>query len=167
MSLLDTKETIKFPLYYEEKKTKGGISRYFPLEDEEAKKRINENKKLEVAHNESQKDKDEKKPFVLPCEKKVHILNTEWKVLNWREQNDIQRDSMFKDFETNQSEIDFIKLRDQFLKKCLISWDLKDDKGNLIPYKPYLIDNMPFEIVYALVRKYDELTAIGEEDEKK
>lgn len=145
MPLLTKDQRVHIPLYYIEKKTKGGTTKPVVLEEKKAK---------EMLEDPKQKDK-------------VQILNTHWKVLNWRDQNSITNQAMFYDEEQRSQDINPFKYRDLRIKSCLVAWDMKDEEGNDIEVNEENIDSLPAEIVFALVFAYDTLATIEDDEEKK
>lgn len=146
MSLLGASNTVKIKLYYEEKTLPSGASKVHIFDEED------EAKKLLESENEDDK-------------KRVQILNTEWRSLTWKESNTITKDSMYFDPHQGMQDVDYFQYRDLRIKSCLKKWDLKDDNGKPVPCTPDVIDQLPAEVVFALVNRYD--TAVNlDEDEK-
>ena len=149
MSLLNSDTTVEVNLYYELKKTPEGFNKIKVYEKDEGKKKFEEQKELE-------EDK-----------KTVEVLKTKWKVLNWKEQNQVTSNSTYFNQMEGVQDIDFFKYRDQRIKACLVSWDLKDAAGKQVPVHPNMIDQLPAEVVYGLVSEYDRIVNLTEEDEGK
>ena len=148
MSLIKKEpQKVNIPLYYMEKKLSNGFNKIIILEDADALKKM----------------EDEK------LKKDVLILNTEWKVLNWKEQNEITKSSTNHGSMGDGSDtyFDFYRYRDSRLKRCLSSWDLKDDAGTPVMVAPQNIDYLPPEVVLALLSKFDTLISISPDEEKK
>ena len=148
MSLLDTNEQIiKISIYYEEKKTQYGYIKPVMMTDEEVKK----------LEEKSEEDK-----------KKGKVLNTEWKIMSWKDDTQIARDSTFTDSVSGTSDFDPYRFRDLRVKKCFVGWDLKDDQGQPIAFRPELIDKLPSDFVFSMIRKYEEAIGLvsGEEEKK-
>lgn len=148
MSLLNANQNIHIPLYYTEKKSDKGFVKIVVLDDDKAQEMIED---------------DETKGD-------VQVLNTQWKTLTWKEQNDITKQSL-KDsgpgFADSGVNIDGFLYRDLRIKHCLKDWDLTDDDGQEIPCTPEKIDDLPSEVVFSLVSKYDDIVLLGEDEEKK
>lgn len=188
MSLLTSNKLIDIKVYYKLIK-KDGFEKVKVLEDKEAEEAIFENEKLKREFEAKQKDeetennkegeessaenqaKSKPKPknekFVLDPNKQIHILNTKWKEITWKEQNDILAECRSMNQFTGLQDIDHLKFRDQRIKMCLKEWDLKDDAGNNVPCHPEIIEQLPFDVVFALVNKFDKLINLDEEEEKK
>ncbi len=151
MSLIDISEqTIKISIHYEEKKTKYGYTKPVVLTDEE----------LEELEKVSEGEEDKKRD--------VKVLNTEWQVMSWKDDTQIARDSTFTDSVSGTSDFDPYRFRDLRVKKCLIGWDLKDDQGQPIVFRSELVDKLPSDFVFFMIRKYEEAIGIvtGEEEKK-
>ncbi len=147
MSLLSTSNIVKIKLYYEIKKLSSGAEKIIIFEDDEAKKLM--------------ESEDE------AIKKRVQVLNTGWRSLTWKEQNDITKESMYYDHNQGMQDVDYFSYRDQRIKKCLKSWDLKDDQGRPQPCDAERIDQLPAEVVFALVNKYDSAVTLDEEERGK
>ena len=143
MSLLTNKEEsfIKIPLYYSFEDTEFNFKKVKILQEEEAKT---------ILGNEETKDH-------------VKILNTTWKQLNWKEQNDLYSKASKANMATGQVEIDYAKYRDLKIKYCLIDWDYME-KGQKIKLTPDVIDVMNADVVMALFDKYESVTTVETSD---
>ena len=144
-------QKISIPIYYKIKEFKCGFKKYIilPTKKDEDSKKVTESE------------------LALPEDKKtIHLVNTTWKILNWREGNQTTRDSQVTNME-GRSEIDWVILRDLRLKKALTGWDFKDEKGNLEELNEKAIDELPNELVLGFLNKYDEIIGVEDEDEKK
>lgn len=193
MSLLSqNKATIEIPLYYKEVKSEAGFTKIFVLENEEGIKLLQEqedrNKKNEEIKKKKESDaknKEIKKPInqikeenvvkeeaVEKEEKieevnfKVYLLKTQWKILSWKQQTDITRESSYYNQQESFQDLDIWKFRDLRIKSCLISWDLKDDNGQPIPVRSDIIDQLPADVVLNLVSKYDSAVSLNDEESK-
>ena len=140
-------QKISIPLYYTEKTNAKGFTKIIVLEEKDALKKM---------------ETPEKK-------KLVQVLNTEWKTLNWKEQTEITKQSTVHGNMPDGSDtyFDYYKYRDLRIKKCLFNWDMKDEMGNPIPVNPQNIDILDPEVVSTLISKFDEITSISPEEEKK
>lgn len=164
MSLLTSNNLIDIKLYYQIIKTRNG-QKVKVLGDKEAELAMEENKLQEKQFKDKEENKD--KEFELDSNKVVHVLNTKWKDVSWKEQNQSLKSCMIINNVTGNPEIDQIKFRDLKVKSCLKEWDLKDDNNAPIPCDPRVIDELPFDVIVGLVNKYDKLVVLGEEEEKK
>ena len=175
MSLMKAKDQlIHIPLYYMEKEVKG-YTKIIILEDDRAKEIL-----AEQEEEKKKKTKKESKEAATIGEKKeepevekkqvetspVECLNSYWKILSWKEQNQISKMSQVQNSAETAIDIDYFRLRDLRIKMCLKKWDLKDDNGNEVPVKPENIDSLPAEVVYTISSKYDTLVALTEDEIK-
>ena len=144
-------ELVDIPLYYKYVQNKRGIKKIVILDDEDGKKQIDEWAK-------SEHKADEKCP--------ITVLNTKWKMPDWKEQNRLFFDSQSINPATNQMENNWLKYRDLKVKAMLKSWDL-EFKGERIPVKPEFVDKIRPEIIVALFNKYEAETTVGEEESGK
>ena len=145
-SLLDTNEqTVGIVLYYTERQSVTGYVKFIVLDEKKAKDMLADPQKKD----------------------RVHCLNTVWKVMSWKDDNEIVKQSTYFNVNSSMNDLDPFKYRDLRIKQCIRSWDMKDDKGNAIQFRPELIDKMPSDIVHALIAKYDSAMTIDEEEEKK
>lgn len=97
----------------------------------------------------------------------VNVLNTVWKNLSWKDNTDVINESKTVNTATGDNEINVFKFREQRLKRCLIEWDLKDEKGVTIVITPEIIDELDSDFALALLNAFDKKRAIGSEAEKK
>lgn len=140
MSLIDNVEqVVEVKIYYKETKNKHGITTIKVISDDKLVKEDNT----------------------------IHLLVTRWKKISWKDDNDVIKESTISNMMTGASEFNPFMYRDRKIKKCLIGWDLKDDSNNPVPFSVELIDKMPSDIVYALLNKYEKMTSLDEEEEKK
>ena len=190
MSLLSqNKATIEILLYYKEVKSEAGFTKIVSLEDEEGEKLLKEQEERDKKNAEIKKkketvdkNKEMKKPVnssqeeVVKEEKKVEeieevnfkvfLLKTQWKILSWKQQTDITRESSYYNAQQAFQDLDIWKFRDLRIKACMISWDLKDDNNQPISVKPDVIDQLPADIVLSLVSKYDSAVSLDDEESK-
>lgn len=142
-------QEIEVKLFFCEKKMPNGFYKTIILTDKEAEdlqKKKMANPKAEVPD--------------------VECLTTKWRNLNWETQNEItDRASAFDDL-TRTSNFNYFKYRDLRLKRCLISWDLKDEDGKPVLLNEMSINAMPSDAVLALINKYDDIVVLKDEDRK-
>ena len=142
MSLLDIGNFVEIKLYYMFKEVKA-TKKLFILEDIQAEKLL----------------KNEEKS------KNVGILNTKWKPLNWKEQNEVMELSSKSDPTTGESQFKFVVYRDAVVKRCLKEWDIKEN-GVIVPVTPEKIDSLPANIVTTLFQRFEEINDYTEEQLK-
>ena len=142
-------QEIEVKLYFYEKKTEEGDFKIVILTDEEAK----DIEKKKVA--------DPKAVFP-----EVECLTTKWRKFNWELENEIIERSQIFDEITGTSRGSWIKYRDLKFKKCLKSWDLKDEDKNPILLNDMSINSLPETVVYALISKYDDKVTLKDTERK-
>lgn len=133
---------IHVPLYYKIKK-KGSVRQFKILTDDEGRDLLAKN------------DPD------------VEVLNTKWKPQTWQMNTFLIKNSQSYDQVSGAKEFDGLKYRENIFTNCLVEWDMVDEKGQVIPINPKVIGQLPQSIAQALVRKYDDLLVIDEEEQKK
>lgn len=160
MAIIGSKRRqIEIKLYYEERETESGYSKIIIIDDEIGKTRVKE-------QEENVKKKNIAGEKVLPEDEKTKVLTTYWQPLMWGEQQEITKQCE-KYSPDGMQDVDVFTFRDLRLKKCLIDWDIKDEKGMKVRLSTDNIDQLPTEIVFALMNKFDSLTRANEEDERK
>jgi hypothetical protein len=145
MSLLDSHDLIEIKLYYKYITTSNG-KKVIILEDKKAEELL----------------KDEEKA------KEVEILETQWDMPNWKEQNEIWREtdsasSKSVDSLTGDKPVPFFVYREIIIKKCLKSWNLTINKEP-VPVSSENIDKLPGHVVIALFDKFNGFTEFSEEE---
>jgi hypothetical protein len=133
MSLFDD-EMILIPLYYMYGKTAYG-QQLMILSKEDAEKMLED-----------------------PVEKdQVQILNTKWKQLTWKEDNDLMKRAERNNPSTGEPDLDWANYQDQRVKTCLKWWDYKNNPEDPepIPVTHELIDKMQSLVVRSLLQKFD------------
>lgn len=84
-------------------------------------------------------------------------LNTfTMRVLNWKESNDLLRESRRRNQVTQTDEIDWETHREKRLLRCLTKWDVKDDSGKDVPLEPENIFRLAPQIIDGLLYFYDK-----------
>jgi len=141
MSLFEGLDVIKIKLYYTVKK-EDNITRLVILSDEKAE---------EMLENEETKDS-------------VEVLNTTWKTMNWKDNNEIMKAATNSNNPiTGVTEFSLVAHRDITIKRCLQGWDLTED-GQNVPVTPQNIDRLPVNIIRSIYNKYDEIINYTEEE---
>ena len=142
MSIFNLDNFVEIKLYYVLKKV-NGINRLIIVEDSKAEKML---------ENEIER-------------KSVQILNTRWKPLTWKEQNEVMKLSSQIDATTGESQFDFVAYRDAIIKKCLKEWDAREN-GQVVPVTPQKIDSLPATVATSLFKKFEEISTYTEEEIK-
>ncbi len=172
MSLLKTKDQlIQVPMYYIEKDM-GTFTKIIIIEEEKAKKMLEDNPQVvksqptqsQPSQTQQLTDPKNLQKTEAPKKSKIQCLNTWWKIIGWKEQNQITKLSQIQS--SAGSDIDFIKMRDLTIKMCLKRWDLKDDEGKDVQVSADAIDALPAEVVYYLDNQYRQKTSLTEEEIK-
>jgi hypothetical protein len=152
-------QQIEIPLYYEERLVRGTNRIVLIKNDEKGKERMEQ-------QEEAIKQKQGNNEKILDTDRPVKVLNTKWKDLSWGDQNRITRQSERSTAEGSFA-LDYFTFRDMRLKTCLVDWDMTDDKGKKIPVNPQIIDQLPPDVVIALVEKFDAIISISTEENEK
>jgi len=102
-------------------------------------------------------------------DKIIHILQTHWKTLSWRDQNTVFSKSIRqvqKPDGSFASEIDTIAFRDWKLKTCLKKWNLTDANNQILDVSDGLIDNLDPLIAQEMLSEFEKVTEPNETDLK-
>ena len=141
MSLLDNHDLMEVKLYYKYAKIGNG-KKLIILEDSKAEEML----------------KDEEKA------KEVEVLETQWAMLNWKEQNEVMSaSSKFTDPITGEKQFNFLVYRDSIVKKCLKSWNLTMNE-QIVPVTPDAIDKLPGPVVIDIYQKFEKYIEFNEEE---
>ena len=141
MSLLDSVDLMEIKLYY--KYTKVGNGRKLVI--------LDDNKAEEIL-------KDEEKA------KEVEVLETQWAMLNWKEQNEVMSaSSKAIDPTTGEKQFNFLVYRDAIIKKCLKTWNLTMNEKP-VPVTPDAIDKLPGPVVVSIYQKFERYIEFNEEE---
>ena len=96
--------------------------------------------------------------------KKYSVLNIKVIELTWGLQNQLQ-DSAFDDV-GEERKWNFRKFKENKIKMIVKEWDAKDDKGNVVPVNELNLLKLAPSIAEAILRSYDEISFLTEEEEK-
>ncbi len=98
--------------------------------------------------------------------KSIEILKTKWKVLTWKEQNEVMNlASQTINPQTGEKQFNFLAYRDAIIKRCLKEWNITLDE-NVIPVTPETIDSLPGNVVINLYQQFEALIDYTEEELK-
>jgi hypothetical protein len=97
--------------------------------------------------------------------KKYTPLTLKMMELTWELYNKLQEESFDEDVDGNKK-WNFRKYKENRLKRVLKEWDAKDDKGVAIPVNEKNILHLSPTIAEAIIRAYDEISTLGDEEEK-
>jgi hypothetical protein len=147
MSLLDHEELLTIKLFYTYEKNKyGKVLKIFNDEEEE-----------EILKSEQLKEG-------------IEVIETGWRPLLWKDQNDIMKSSYDKNISSPEGSgmgtFNFFGYQDSIIKKALKTWNIKDDNNNPIPVNPANIDKLPSIVVSTLYQKIDKLIDYTEDEVK-
>jgi len=141
MSLLDSLDLIEIKLYYKYIKA-GNSKKLFILENSKAEEML----------------KDEEKA------KEIEVLETQWSMLNWKEQNEVMSaSSSTVNQMTGEKQFNFLAYRDAVVKRCLKSWNIKVN-DQVVPVAPDTIDSLPGPVVINLYQQYEKYIEFSEEE---
>lgn len=162
MSLIKINQKIAIPLYYTEKVLSSGFVKHKIIQEAQKAKIQAEVQQLKQKFLLQHSNDAVVPQFQVPANKIVKVVNTTWKIFNWKQAQQITQLSIGAD-----KEWDFVKYRDIKIKRGLIGWDVLDDNNNPVPCTPMYMQVMPTPIMLALYDKYDKITTRDDEDEKK
>jgi len=98
-------------------------------------------------------------------QKKYDVLNVKMSNLTWGLYNQLQEDALM-DRGDGAKVFNYKRYKENKLIKLIKEWDAREgDKG--VPVNPQTVTSLVPSIAEAILRAYDEVTFIGEEDEKK
>ena len=141
MSLLDNLGLMEIKMYY--KYSKVGNSKKLVILDD---------KKAEEMLTDEEKAKD------------IEVLETQWSMLNWKEQNEVMNiSSQVTDPKTGEKQFNFLIYRDAIIKRCLRSWNLTMNEKP-VPVTPESIDKLPGQVVVDIYQKYEKYIEFSEEE---
>ena len=141
MSLLDSLDLIEIKLYYKYIKA-GNSKKLFILENSKAEEML----------------KDEEKA------KEIEVLETQWSMLNWKEQNEVMSaSSSTVNQMTGEKQFNFLAYLDAVVKRCLKSWNIKVN-DQVVPVAPDTIDSLPGPVVINLYQQYEKYIEFSEEE---
>ena len=143
MSLLDD-NFISIPLYYMIKVGKYDSKQIVVIDDDKASKML--------------EDEDIKGS--------VQILNTKWKVLSWKENNDLMKACEVISQSGETPIFDWAKFADLRLKRALKWWDLKNNEEDPepAPLNAENIDRLPSVVAQSLLDRYAQSSSVDEDE---
>ena len=160
MSILNSvNQLVTVKLYYKSVRTKSGVDKIIVLTDEEGEEGMKKQEDII-------KEKQEKGEKITEEDRKIEVLTTQWKSLNWGDQTKIMKKSERFNPKGEQN-IDWLSFRDLRIKNCLVNWDIKDAKGNPVPLSSETVDMLPSNVVAELFSKYIDLVEGTEEEQEK
>lgn len=143
MSLLDQSSFIDINLYYKYVIVGTG-KRLVILNEDKAKKQLDS------------KDED--------VSKVVETLETKWKLLTWKEQNEVMNlSSQMINPQTGERQFNFLAYRDAIIKRCLKEWNIILNEKP-IPVTSEAIDQLPGPVVTNLYQQFEALLDYTEQE---
>lgn len=97
---------------------------------------------------------------------KYKSLSLKMQEMTWGLYNQLQEDAMVSDSNGNpQFNVKIYK--ENRLNKLIKEWDAKDEEGKLVPVAPRQIAHLAPEVAESILRAYDDISFIDEEEEGK
>jgi len=141
MSLLDSLDLMEIKLYYKYVKVGNG-RKLVILDDKKAEEMLTDEEKA----------------------KEVEVLETQWAMLNWKEQNEVMNaSSQAVDPTTGEKQFNFLVYRDAIIKRCLKEWNLTMNEKP-VPVTPGAIDKLPGPVVVDIYQKFEKYIEFSEEE---
>ena len=142
MSLFDVSDLVTVKLYYTFKSVDSG-KKLVILEDKKAEELL--------------KDEDKKG--------EVEVIESKWRNLNWKEQNEVTEASYskFLNTSTGERQFNFAAYRDAIIKRCLKEWNLTMNEKP-VPVTPGAIDKLPGPVVVDIYQKFEKYIEFSEEE---
>ena len=107
---------------------------------------------------------------------KYQVLKIVMKQLTWGLQNDLQEKAL-RDLPDGTTKFHYKAFKEGKLENTIISWSTENEDGEDVPVKDKDGNNVPVnlntfrslspEIAEAIVRAYDEMVLLGDDEEKK
>ena len=141
MSLLDSLDLMEIKLYYKYVKVGNG-RKLVILDDKKAEEMLTDEVKA----------------------KEVEVLETQWAMLNRKEQNEVMNaSSQAVDPMTGETQFNFLVYRDAIIKRCLKEWNLTMNEKP-VPVTPGAIDKLPGPVVVDIYQKFEKYIEFSEEE---
>jgi len=98
--------------------------------------------------------------------KKYELLTVKMQELTWGLFNQLQDSAMVPNSE-GDSKFNYRIYKENRLKKLIKEWNAKDSNGKSIPVNDNMISHLAPSIAETILKSYDEIAYIGEEEEGK
>jgi len=134
--------TVTVTVYYTEVELPSGDTIFRVVNDEKAKKMIEEKKG------------------------NIEVLNVKFRVPEWESQNEIVSQSSQINDMTGQTTMDWYKYRNMRINKLIEAWDLKIDDEE-VPVSEAFLRKMPPDIMTAIYDKFEQTVSIDPLEEGK
>ena len=96
---------------------------------------------------------------------KYTVLNLKMREMSWGLYNELQDSAVF--FEDDNRRFNYKIYKENKLKKTIYSWDAKDKDKKDVPVNDKNILHLAPGIAEIIIEAYDEVTLIGDDEEKK
>jgi hypothetical protein len=91
------------------------------------------------------------------------VVSIHWSVPRWKQRLAMSDECKIYDPVKMEYSIDSMAWRDKWLKHSMVSWDLKDRDGQLIPLTHENIDELPADFIDQAISGYE---SVSEEDDR-
>jgi len=98
--------------------------------------------------------------------KKYKLLSLKMRELTWGLYNQLQEDAMVADVNGNP-QFNVKVYKENRLNRLIKEWDAKDEEGKGVPVTSKQLSHLAPEIPEAILRAYDDLSFISEDEEGK
>lgn len=98
--------------------------------------------------------------------KTYKILTAKMKELTWGLYNELQELSIMEGQFGNEQRFNYRAFKEGRLKRLLVSWDAEDSKGTKITINDNSLAKLVPDVAEALLRAYDEISVLSEEESK-
>jgi hypothetical protein len=112
------------------------------------------------------KNFEEKKKADPNLKSDIQIINVKFRNFTWKDELDVNEKSLTYNDISGNKEINYIKFKDTMLKRGLAFWDITDEEGNKVPVSSQAIDDLPSEIAYELLKKYEKYVYLKDDIKK-
>lgn len=96
---------------------------------------------------------------------KFECLTVKMIELSWNLYNTLQEDAVTEN-SSGERQFNFKAYKENRLKKLIKEWDAKGKDGRVVPVNDLSISHLAPPIAESILRAYDEISFLGEEDEK-
>jgi len=98
--------------------------------------------------------------------KKYEVLSINMKEMTWGLFNQLQDEAMVETA-NGDSKFNYRVYKENRLRRLILSWDAKDKDGKVMPVNENMISHLSPSIAECILKSYDEITLIDEEEEGK
>ena len=130
----------------------------FHKKNEDSSKNITEAERKDLEDQDSVVEDRERKKF--------KVLTVTMRLLTWGLYNDLQESAMVMDDKSNDRHFNLKIYKENRLKRLIKKWDAKTEGGKDVPVVDGSIAHLAPDIAEAILRGYDEISFLDEEQEK-